>query len=127
MINAKFKAGKYYIGDLAKILDYSNLSILELGFGVLDEFKYLNFELECDEITDNSGFIYSVDSSNFGIISAKIIDEELLSSRILTLKNGFVANKFNGYPLARIVDFKDEFEVAICDNKITFGNIILNL
>ena len=127
MINAKFKAGKYYIGDLAKILDYSNLSSLELGFGVLDEFKYLNFELECDEITDNSGFIYSVDSSNFGIISAKIIDEELLSSRILTLKNGFVANKFSGYPLARIVDFKDEFEVAICDNKITFGNIILNL
>lgn len=127
MINAKFKAGKYYIGDLAKILDYSNLSILELGFGVLDEFKYLNFELKCDEITDNSGFIYSIDSSNFGIISAKIIDEELLSSRILTLKNGFVANKFSGYPLARIVDFKDEFEVAICDNKITFGNIILNL
>lgn len=127
MINAKFKAGKYYIGDLAKILDYSNLSILELGFGVLDEFKYLNFKLECDEITDNSGFVYSVDSSNFGIISAKIIDEELLSSRILTLKNGFVANKFSGYPLARIVDFKDEFEVAICDNKITFGNIILNL
>ncbi|ARR04678.1 MULTISPECIES: hypothetical protein [Campylobacter] len=127
MINAKFKAGKYYIGDLAKILDYSNLSILELGFGILDEFKYLNFELECDEITDNSRFIYSVDSSNFGIISAKIIDEELLSSRILTLKNGFVANKFSGYSLARIVDFKDEFEVAICDNKITFGNIILNL
>lgn len=127
MINAKFKAGKYYIGDLAKILDYLNLSILELGFGILDEFKYLNFELECDEITDNSGFVYSVDSSNFGIISAKIIDEELLSSRILTLKNGFVANKFSGYPLARIVDFKDEFEVAICDNKITFGNIILNL
>ena len=127
MINAKFKAGKYYIGDLAKILDYSNLSILELGFGVLDEFKYLNFELECDEITDNSGFIYSIDISNFGIISDKIIDEELLSSRILTLKNGFVANKFSGYPLARIVDFKDEFEVAICDNKITFGNIILNL
>lgn len=127
MINAKFKAGKYYIGDLAKILDYSNLSILELGFGVLDEFKYLNFELECDEITDNSGFVYSVDSSNFGIINAKIIDEELLNSRILTLKNGFVANKFSGYPLARIVDFKDEFEVAICDNKITFGNIILNL
>ena len=127
MINAKFKAGKYYIGDLAKILDYSNLSILELGFGILNEFKYLNFELECDEITDNSGFIYSIDSSNFGIISAKIIDEELLSSRILTLKNGFVANKFSGYPLARIVDFKDEFEVAICDNKITFRNIILNL
>lgn len=127
MINAKFKAGKYYIGDLAKILDYSNLSILELGFGILDEFKYLNFELECDEITDNSGFVYSVDSSSFGIINAKIIDEELLSSRILTLKNGFVANKFSGYPLARIVDFKDEFEVAICDNKITFGNIILNL
>lgn len=127
MINAKFKAGKYYIGDLAKILDYSNLSILELGFGILNEFKYLNFELECDEITDNSGFIYSIDSSNFGIISAKIIDEELLSSRILTLKNGFVANKFSGYPLARIVDFKDKFEVAICDNKITFGNIILNL
>lgn len=127
MINAKFKAGKYYIGDLAKILDYSNLSILELGFGILNEFKYLNFELECDEITDNSGFIYSIDSSNFGIISAKIIDEELLSSRILTLKNGFVANKFSGYPLARIVDFKDEFEVAICDNKITFGKIILNL
>ena len=49
MINAKFKAGKYYIGDLAKILDYSNLSILELGFGILNEFKYLNFELECDE------------------------------------------------------------------------------
>lgn len=127
MINAKFKAGKYYIGDLAKILDYSNFSILELGFGVLDEFKYLNFELECDEIADSDGFIYSVDSANFGIISAKIIDEELLSSRILTLKNGFVANKFSGYPLARIVDFKDEFEVAICDNKITFGNIILNL
>ena len=127
MINAKFKAGKYYIGDLAKILDYSNLSILELGFGVLDEFKYLNFELECDEIADSDGFIYSVDSANFGIIDAKIIDDKLLSSRILTLRHGFIANKFSSHPLARIVDFKDEFEIAICDNKITFGNIILNL
>ena len=123
MINAKFKAGKYYIGDLAKILDYTNLTNLKYGFGSLDEFVYVN----CDEIADSDGFIYSVDSANFGIIDAKIIDDELLSSRILTLRHGFIANKFSSHPLARIVDFKDEFEVSICNNEITFGNIILNL
>lgn len=126
MIN-KFKAGRYYIGDLGKILDYSNLTALKYGFGNLAEFEYANIELECDEISDSDGFIYSVDSANFGIIEATIIDEELLSSRILTLRHGFVANKFSGHRLARIVEFKGEFEVSICDNKITFGNIILNL
>lgn len=127
MINTKFKAGKYYIGDLAKILDYANLTNLKYGFGSLDEFVYVNFELECDEIADSDGFIYSVDSANFGIIDAKIIDDELLSSRILTLRHGFIANKFSSHPLARIVDFKDEFEVSICNNEITFGNIMVNL
>lgn len=127
MIRRKFSAGRYYIGDLAKILDYADLISLERGFGLLDKFAYANFELECDEIKDSDGFIYSVDSANFGIIDAKIIDEELLSSRILTLRHGFIANKFSSHKLARIVDFGDEFEVAFCDNEITFGNIILNL
>ena len=127
MIRRKFSAGRYYIGDLAKILDYADLISLERGFGLLDKFAYANFELECDEIKDSDGFIYSVDSANFGIIDAKIIDEELLSSRILTLRHGFIANKFGSHKLARIVDFGDEFEVAFCDNEITFENIILNL
>lgn len=127
MIRRKFSAGRYYIGDLAKILDYADLISLERGFGLLDKFAYANFELECDEIKDSDGFIYSIDSANFGIIDAKIIDEELLSSRILTLRHGFIANKFSSHKLARIVDFGDEFEVAFCDNEITFGNIILNL
>ncbi|MCI7364125.1 hypothetical protein [Campylobacter lanienae] len=127
MKNAKFKAGHYYIGDLAKILDYLNLSALKYGFGVLGEFEYLSLDLDRDEIKDSDGFTYSIDSSNFGIISADIIDEELLSSRILTLRHGFIANKFSSYRLARIVEFKDDFEVIISDDDIKFGNIILNL
>ncbi|ARQ99935.1 MULTISPECIES: hypothetical protein [Campylobacter] len=127
MISAKFIADRYYIGDLAKILDYENLSSLENGFGRLGEFEYLNLRLECDEISDSDGFNYSVDSLNFGIINAKIIDEELLSSRILTLRNGFVANKFSSYPLARIVDFTTEFEVSFNTKDIKLGNIVINL
>ena len=78
-------------------------------------------------IMGSDGFNYCIDSENLGLIDARIIDEELLSERILTLHAGILANKFTMFKLARVAQFGAEFSVFQDGTKINFGGIIFDL
>ena len=126
------KSGEYYIGDLAWILQYENLEFVgsfkdgEIG-KFADGSEFVKFEVVIGDYADNTGFLYSVKSEIFGIIPAKFIDKEYLSEQMLTLKNGVIANKFTSYPVAKVHEFKDDFQIERGENFIKFGEIVVKL
>lgn len=129
MNSHKFAAGKYFIGDLHKVLSYENLCKLTSEFGNLGEFTYANFEIGMrdDGIIANDGFSYYTDSGTLGVIDARIIDEDLLSERILTIHGGILTNKFTMFKLGRIACFESEFIILRDDNEIRIGDIIFQV
>ena len=126
------KKGEYYIGDLAWILQYENLEFVgsfedgEIG-KFADGSEFVKFEVAVGDYADNMSFLYSVKSEVFGIIPTKFIDKEFLSESILTYKNGVIVNKFTGYPVAKVHEFKDDFQIERGENFIKFGEIVVNL
>ncbi|MBQ3675537.1 MAG: hypothetical protein II923_08105 [Campylobacter sp.] len=126
------KSGEYYIGDLAWILQYENLEFVssfedgEIG-NFADGSEFVKFEVAVGDYADDTGFLYSVKSEIFGIIPAKFIDKEFLSESILTYKNSVIANKFTGYPVAKVHEFKDDFQIERGENFIKFGEIVVKL
>ncbi|MBR7047091.1 MAG: hypothetical protein IKI43_01815, partial [Campylobacter sp.] len=88
---------------------------------------FVKFEVVIGDYADNTGFLYSVKSEVFGIIPAKFIDKEFLSESILTYKNGVIANKFTGYSVAKVHEFKDDFQIERGKNFIKFGEIVVKL
>ena len=126
------KKGEYYIGDLAWILQYENLEFVgsfkdgEIG-KFADGSEFVKFEVAVGDYADDTGFLYSVKSEIFGIIPAKFIDKEFLSESILTYKNSVIANKFTGYPVAKVHEFKDDFQIERGENFIKFGEIVVKL
>ncbi|MBP3207115.1 MAG: hypothetical protein J6M21_02495 [Campylobacter sp.] len=126
------KKGEYFIGDLAWILQYEDLEFVssfedgEIG-KFADGSEFVKFEVAVGDYADDKGFLYSVKSEIFGIISAKFIDKEYLSEQMLTLKNGVICNKFSGYANAKVHEFKDDFAVEKGENFIKFGEIVVNL
>ncbi|MBQ6224618.1 MAG: hypothetical protein IJJ58_05570 [Campylobacter sp.] len=126
------KKGEYFIGDLAWILQYENLEFVgsfkdgEIG-KFADGSEFVKFEVAVGDYADDTGFLYSVKSEIFGIIPAKFIDKEFLSESILTYKNSVIANKFTGYPVAKVHEFKDDFQIERGENFIKFGEIVVKL
>ena len=126
------KKGEYFIGDLAWILQFDKLEFISsFADGEIGKFddgsEFVKFEVVIGDYADDTGFLYSVKSEIFGIISAKFIDKEFLSESILTYKNGVIANKFTGYPVAKVHKFKDDFQIERGENFIKFGEIVVNL
>lgn len=128
-----FKKGRYYIGDLSWVLDFGMRDEIEkisnFTSGVYTLANGLKFGLSCGEICDfrdNTGFVYINNSELFGVISAEILDEELLDDRILKVKNEFLYNKFSMEKLAKIVEFDEDFEIKF-DDLIEIGNLKINI
>ncbi|CUU70757.1 Uncharacterised protein [Campylobacter hyointestinalis] len=126
MISAKFKKGSYYIGALKYILSYESLCEIKFGFGKVNSaYEYANFNVGVhdDGLEDSDKFRYCIDDETLGIISSDIIDKELLSERILTLRNSVLANKFTSFFLARVVEFKNDFIVSFDEKSITIADL----
>ena len=126
------KKGEYFIGDLAWILQFEKLEFISsFADGEIGKFddgsEFVKFEVVIGDYADNTGFLYSVKSEIFGIIPVKFIDKEFLSESILTYKNGVIANKFTGYAVAKVHEFKDDFQIERGENFIKFGEIVVNL
>ena len=126
------KSGEYYIGDLAWILQFEKLEFISsFADGEIGKFddgsEFVKFEVVIGDYADDTGFLYSVKSEIFGIISAKFIDKEYLSEQMLTLKNGVICNKFSGYANAKVHEFKDDFQIERGKNFIKFGEIVVKL
>lgn len=126
------KSGEYYIGDLAWILQFDKLEFISsFADGEIGKFddgsEFVKFEVVIGDYADNTGFLYSVKSEIFGIIPAKFIDKEFLNESILTYKNGVIANKFTGYSVAKVHEFKSDFQIERGENFIKFGEIVVNL
>lgn len=126
----KLEAGKYYIGDLKYILDFADFEAtktLQSSKVVLKSGVCINFPADSYALVDNSGFKYCIDSYSFGIASANIINDELLSSRYFALQNGILVNKFSGFILARVVRFSEDFEAIFTNDLVSFGDINISL
>lgn len=126
------KKGEYFIGDLAWILQFEKLEFISsFADGEIGKFddgsEFVKFEVVIGDYADNTGFLYSVKSEIFGIIPVKFIDKEFLSESILTYKNGVIANKFTGYAVAKVHEFKDDFQIERGENFIKFGEIVVKL
>ena len=126
------KSGEYYIGDLAWILQFEKLEFIgSFADGEIGKFddgsEFVKFEVVIGDYADDTSFLYSVKSEIFGIIPAKFIDKEFLSESILTYKNGVIVNKFTGYPVAKVHEFKSDFQIERGENFIKFGEIVVNL
>lgn len=126
------KSGEYYIGDLAWILQFDKLEFISsFADGEIGKFddgsEFVKFEVVIGDYADNTGFLYSVKSEIFGIIPASFIDKEFLSESILTYKNGVIANKFTGYAVAKVHEFKSDFQIERGENFIKFGEIVVKL
>ena len=124
-INAKFKKGTYYIGDLCYIFNDSwgdlltQTQYLECG---LFEFKGLQMAAGSTahgdgSYSDNSGLIYGVDSGTIGIAPIAAIDIDNKKSR---------EDLDNWDQIAHVVTFDDDFEVTIEDGIFDFGEVHIN-
>lgn len=124
----KFEKGEYYIGDLSYI--YEKLEILQeiaknkSGIYKIDENFIGIFFTPCiDDICDNFGFSYALDTQSIGFISANFIDTKFLTQKIKTYKNSKIYSKVSGCEIAKVVRFDKNFEVEISQNLFKIGEI----
>ncbi|CZE46631.1 hypothetical protein [Campylobacter geochelonis] len=124
------EAGDYYIGDLSYVLGYADFKRVEdAEFEQICELesgsKFAKFEVSLCDFKDTQGFVYSVNSQIFGVISAGVLDEDLLDERILTHRHGRIYNKASSYPIAKIVRFNEPFVVEKTERGISVGELKL--
>jgi hypothetical protein len=116
----KFKAGKYYIGDLCYIFNKSWSDILEISnYFKVGKFSFKGIEMYADRTAygdggfkDNFKNSYCVDSGSIGIAPIEALDIDKII--IKDIEN-----------LGNIVEFSDDFYVESKNGYFKFGNIII--
>lgn len=126
-INEIFSAGEYYIGAPELVLDWDSLSKLSEGICQIKEQKCAYFQCENSSVIDNENFAYSIENSSFVLMPGILVNDEVLKTRILTIKNGVVYNKFSGFKLARILDFKNDFKVEKNADYLKIGAFVFGV
>jgi hypothetical protein len=112
---SKFKAGKYYVGDLCYVVSDDNwMPLLErTDYLSIGEFEYKGMRTYADSTAygdgtyyDNYGREYGVDAGLIGIMPIEAID-----------------NESNG---GNIIEFENDFEVWSEEGLFRFGNITID-
>ena len=111
----KFKAGKYYIGDLCYVVSDDNWDKLLDETNYLEDknISYKEFPIWCNSTsygdgtyTDREGREYSVDAGIIGVMPVEAMDQ--------TSDGG------------NIIEFKNDFETDYCDGIFFIGDITIN-
>lgn len=126
----EFKAGRYFVGDLKRILDYESFHELKFGFGKLSNgYEYANFDVgPCDgALKGSDGFKFFTDSGSIGVIDSKIINEDLLCERILGIHQDLLYDKTTSFIFAKMLNIQTNFAIAFRENSIFINNYIIKI
>lgn len=124
-----FCAGEYFIGSPTLVLDFLELSELGSGdnFALIKGLDCAVFCCQKESISDNSGFIYSIENESLALLPKVLIDDEVLERKLYTLHTGILYSKFSAFKLGRVLDFSSDFEVELLNNELKIEQLEFQL
>ena len=117
-----FKSGEYFIGSPTLVLDFLELESLE-NSGFVNGLKCLLFSCERESLSDNFGFIYSIENDSLALLPKELINDDVLETKLYTLHGDILYSKFSSFKLARVVKFEADFEMKKDDNLLKIGDL----